>query len=76
MALITKFERVTMSKNRVHGPASCTYSAFNENGTRFVQIDTYGSSRRKFKGKKSQSIQLTKEGAGTLVKLLTQELSL
>lgn len=70
MALIKKFEKVELSRNRVHGPASGTYSVFSEGEQTYLQLDTYGSVHRQIKGKKSQSIQLDRESAQKLAALL------
>ena len=72
MALITKFERITMTKNKIHEPASCTYSIFDDADGRYLQIDTYGSSKRRIKGKKSQTIQLDKAGGRELVRIISE----
>jgi hypothetical protein len=62
MALIRKLEPMTMDSNRVHEPVDCTYTTFtDETGSKYLQIDTYGSSSRKIKGKKSQSLQFNEK---------------
>jgi len=72
MALVTKLERQSMSKNSVHGPVNSTYSVFDEDGKRYLQIDTYGSAQRKIRGKKSQTIQLNEQSVRQLKKLLDE----
>lgn len=72
MARIIKFEHVNMTRNQVHESATCTYSVFDCGRDRYFQLDTYGSQKRKFRGKKSQSIQLDKASAKTLMKLLSE----
>lgn len=58
MALVRKLEEHLMKNNRVHDPVDCTFSIFtNSEGKKYLQLDTYGSSSRKLKGKKSQSLQ-------------------
>jgi len=58
MALIKKLQPIDMDLNRVHEPVDCTYTTFtDETGSKYLQVDTYGSSSRKIKGKKSQSLQ-------------------
>jgi hypothetical protein len=77
MALITNIENFKMERNLVHGEVSCTSSAFmSEDGKKYVQLDTYGSPTRKFRGKKSQSIQLGSEAAKQLVEILKREFGL
>jgi hypothetical protein len=60
-----------MEQNSIHDEVEASYSAFERDGRVFVQIDTYGREDRQIPGKKSQTIQLDKEGAVTLVKILT-----
>lgn len=73
MALITKFEPMGASASgRVHGPVECGWAMFESGGTRYLQLDTYGSRTRAMPGKVSQSIQLDETGARELVRLLTQ----
>jgi hypothetical protein len=58
MALIKKLEQLTMDRNSIHEPVSATYTIFTgDDGKKYLQIDTYGSSQRQILGKKSQSIQ-------------------
>jgi hypothetical protein len=72
MALVTKFEHLSMTANQVHGQTDCTYSTFEEDGKRYLQIDTYGSERRKISGKKSQTVQFDEQSANALKKLLEE----
>jgi hypothetical protein len=75
MALIRKLERSSMSRNSVHDEVECTYTIFRDKtGRRYLQIDTYGSSRREFPGKKSQSVQFGPEAIGELRRLLEMEI--
>lgn len=53
-----------------------TYSVFEEDGKKYVQIDTYGRSERVIPEKISQSIQIDRESAKFLVKLLVNEFDL
>jgi hypothetical protein len=66
MALVKKLEHLSMSKNSVHAPANCTYTVFEEDGEKYLQVDTYGSAGRKIKGKKSQTLQLNRQSAQAL----------
>ncbi|MCP4583893.1 MAG: methionyl-tRNA formyltransferase [candidate division Zixibacteria bacterium] len=62
MALIRKIAPITTDVNTIHDPVDCTYSVFKDgNGKKFLQIDTYGSSKRKIKGKKGQSLQFNEK---------------
>ena len=76
MALVRKLEKLSMLRNSEHGEVECTYTIFRDNaGQRYLQIDTYGSSRRQLNGKKSQSIQFGPEAIGELRRLLETEAS-
>jgi len=73
MALIKKFDDLGAgNRGRVHGEVACTYATFEVEGRRYLQIDTYGSNERVIPGKVSQSIQLDKNGARLLKRLLEQ----
>ena len=75
MALVNRFEKVTLERNRVHDEAAATYTVFTaSNGECHLQLDTYGSENRKIKGKKSQSIQLGPKGIANLRTILNTEL--
>ena len=71
MALIRKFTETRMDRNSVHQPVDCTYTIFaDDRGTKYLQLDTYGSKERKLTGKKSQSIQLGPEALAQLRMIL------
>ena len=59
MALVKKLSKITMDRNVVHEPVTdATFAIFQDDeGRSILQIDTYGSSERKYVGKKSQSLQ-------------------
>jgi hypothetical protein len=74
MALIRRLEKSSMLRTGVHEPVDCTYTVFQDDaGQRYLQIDTYGSTRRQLRGKKSQSIQFGPEAIGALHRLLQDE---
>jgi hypothetical protein len=58
MALVKKLERLALDRPFVHAEVDCTYTVFESDGKRYLQLDTYGSPTRKIPGKKSQSLQL------------------
>jgi hypothetical protein len=71
MALVDKLEKITLQRNQVHKPVHCTYSAFQDDGGEWhLQLDTYGSAKRKLKGKKSQTIQLNESAIRQLKEIL------
>ncbi|HLP67423.1 MAG TPA: methionyl-tRNA formyltransferase [Rhizobium sp.] len=73
MALVRQFEHKPMDRNSLHREIAASYSAFGIDGKRIIQIDTYGSTDREFPGKKSQTIQLDREGAENLFLILKNE---
>ncbi|WP_082279438.1 hypothetical protein [Mycobacterium colombiense] len=70
MALIGDFQQVGSDRNGVHKPVLCGWRTFIVDGQTFLQLDTYGSDERQIPNKVSQSIQLDREHAATLVKLI------
>lgn len=70
MALIGEFQQVDSDRDSVHKPVLCGWRKFNVDGQVFLQLDTYGSEERQIPNKVSQSIQLDREGAATLLKLI------
>lgn len=63
-------------RNTIHEKVYTTYSEFEANGEKYVQIDTYGRSDRDLPGKISQSFQFDRESAVFMVKLLAKEFDL
>ena len=78
MALITarNFSRINKERNMIHDSVEATYCTFTKGEEKYFQVDTYGSENRKIKAKISQSIQLDREMAIELVKLLQREFDL
>ena len=73
MALVKKLNKITMDRNSVHGEVDCTYSIFiDSDGKKYLQLDTYGSSSRKIKGKKSQSLQFNQESLRMLLEIIKE----
>lgn len=73
MALVRNFEPKEMVRNSLHHEISATYSVFGEGDRRVLQIDTYGSEDRQIPGKKSQTLQLDRQGAEALAKIIAKE---
>jgi hypothetical protein len=65
-----------MDRNSLHDEIDATYTTFERDGRVLLQIDTYGRETREVPGKKSQTIQLDREGATALFKILKQEFGL
>jgi hypothetical protein len=65
-----------MDQNSLHDEIEATYTSFERDGRVLLQIDTYGRDTREIPGKKSQTIQLDREGATALSKILRDEFGL
>lgn len=73
---ILKLEKITKERNLIHDKVYTTYTVFDAEGNRYVQIDTYGKSDRAYPGKISQSIQLDQESAKVLIDILKESFQL
>ncbi len=72
MAVVRRLEQLTLEEGSPHTEVQCTYSIVDDRDGRYLQIDTYGSTTRKFPGKKSQSIRFAPEAIEQLKLLLAQ----
>ncbi len=71
MALVDKLEQQNLEKESKHSKVDCTYALVrNSDGQKFLQIDTYGSSKRQIKGKKSQSIRFSQNAINELKNII------
>ena len=66
MALVARFEERPLTPPRLHSPVLCGYNAVDVQGTRVLQLETYGSDNREMPGKVSQVLQLDEAGAREL----------
>jgi hypothetical protein len=73
MALIRAFEKKYMDRNSLHEEISATYTVFERDGRKLIQVDSYGREDREIPGKKSQTFQLDREGAEALYRILKTE---
>lgn len=74
MALITNLEKGAKNTPRIHDDTEATYFVIDmPNGSKILQIDTYGRSSRAIPGKVSQSIQLSTKALAQLKKILEKE---
>ena len=73
MALIKTLPLKTLERNGIHDAVDATYSVFSIDGQRYLQIDSYGRPDREHPGKRSQSIQLDRESALTLLAIIKRE---
>jgi len=70
MATVRTMENIHLERDSEHTEVGATYAIINSNDGKCLQIDTYGSSTRQDKGKKSQSIRFTPEALEQLSKIL------
>ena len=68
---LNNIEKLEKQRNVVHDEVYATYSIFELNGNKYVQLDTYGRVGRENPEKLSQSIQFNKETAKFLIDLLS-----
>ena len=67
---------IEKTHNLVHEKVRATYTVFEKDGHKYIQIDTYGKDDRENPEKISQSLQLDEETAKFLVRLLIKEFDL
>lgn len=73
MALIQRMELLPPERPKVHAPTRCTFFTFDgDDGQRYLQLDTYGSSTRKYVDKVSQQMQFNRESAIQLMAALRE----
>jgi hypothetical protein len=72
MALIDSFVPRSTEHQSVHRPVECGWRFFTVEGETVLQLDTYGTDEREFRGKVSQSIQVDRAGARALVAIIDQ----
>ena len=69
----SQIEKLEKQRHTIHEEVDASYSIFEKNGSKYFQIDTYGSSNRTLTNKVSQSIQLDQNSVKELVALLKKE---
>jgi hypothetical protein len=73
---LDSIKKIEKYRNTIHEKVHTTYTAFEMNGEKFVQIDTYGRIDRENPEKISQSFQLDRATARFIVNLLCSEFDL
>ncbi len=74
MALVKELQHRSLEKFTEHTEAKCTYSIITDpEGTKLLQIDTYGSNSRKLRGKTSQTIRFSTEALRQLKRILAND---
>jgi hypothetical protein len=73
MALIRNIEYQSLERAARHSEVECTYDVIiDPDGRKYLQLDTYGSTERQIKGKKSQSLRLTPEAISQLKEIIAK----
>lgn len=73
MALVRHIERLDKSRSTIHDETHCTFTIVrDDDGTRYLQLDTYGRKDRAIPDKVSQSIQFDSDAADQLKALIEE----
>ena len=70
---LENIKRIDKNRNSIHDKVYTTYTIFEADGNKYIQLDTYGRIGRENPEKISQSIQLDQKTAEFLVNLLVKE---
>jgi hypothetical protein len=73
---LEKLKRLEKERNTIHSKVVATYSVFEANGEKYLQIDTYGNDNREMPEKISQSFQLDRTTGMFLARLIIEEFNL
>jgi hypothetical protein len=74
MAFVETVKEIRKDRCSVHEPAECTYTVFAaDDGAKYLQLDSYGSRKRKLTGKISQTLQFNKASALELRTIIDRE---
>lgn len=67
---LESIKQIDKYRNAIHEKVHATYTVFEQNGVKYVQLDTYGRIDRENPEKISQSFQLDKSSAEFLISIL------
>ena len=73
---LDSIKRIEKYRNTIHDKVYTTYTTFEADGEKYVQIDTYGRIGSENPEKISQSFQFDRATAEFLVNLLSEEFGL
>lgn len=73
---LSSIKKIEKYRNAVHDKVHATYTIFEMDGEKYVQIDTYGRIGRENPEKISQSLQFDRATAEFLIKLLREEFAI
>ena len=72
MALVKALTHQAINGSSTHSEVDCTFSIIaNADGSKSLQLDTYGSKTRKIPGKKSQSLRFDSDALAALKKIIS-----
>ena len=69
---LESIKRIDKNRNTIHEKVHTTYTVFEKDGEKFVQLDTYGRIGRENPEKISQSFQIDQCTASFLINLLKE----
>jgi len=69
---LESIKRIDKNRNTIHEKVHTTYTVFEKDGEKFVQLDTYGRIDRENPEKISQSFQIDQRTASFLINLLKE----
>lgn len=73
---LDSIKKIEKYRNTIHDKVCTTYTIFEVDGEKYVQIDTYGRVGRESPEKVSQSFQLDEETAQFFVNILCDEFNI
>ena len=73
MALIQSIYEKPLHSHAKHSEVECSYTIVTDDqGQRYLQLDTYGSTQRAIPGKKSQSLRFSPDALAALKAIIQQ----
>jgi hypothetical protein len=73
MGLIDSITHRPLQAFAAHSAVECTFDLVTlDDGTKCLQLDTYGSTRRQIAGKKSQTLRFTPAAIATLKSIIAE----
>ena len=73
MALVSSITHQALQEPSTHAEVDCTYDIVTDDeGRKFLQLDTYGSKARQILGKRSHSLRLDPSAIAQLKQIIQQ----
>lgn len=73
---LKSIQKIEKYRNTIHEKVHTTYTVFEKDGEKYVQLDTYGRIDRENPEKISQSFQIDRETAKFLIDIFSKEFKL